>query len=244
MRGLGWGGFCLLGAFGVMFHETSHLIAALIFRHKITDIALFRPVSGKEDGVLGYVHHSYSRASRWQCVGNFFIGTAPMVFGAGFLTALLYISSSMAFNMTRLAANCDSEIFGNSIKTVVIVFSELLQMFIGNFAIFSQSYEFNAFTAIFVIFAFLICPHLGMSGADFKNTISGTLFLVASSFVAPAVINAWLEISYSDIYTAMLVFVTYYTFVLLIGFFVSLMAMLVNMALSSCLRPKKKTKGA
>ena len=52
-RSFGWTGYCILGSIGVPFHELSHLITAVIFRHKINEISLFRPSQGKTDGTLG-----------------------------------------------------------------------------------------------------------------------------------------------------------------------------------------------
>lgn len=42
-RNFGWTGYCILRSVGVTFHELSHLITAVIFRHKIKEVRLFRP---------------------------------------------------------------------------------------------------------------------------------------------------------------------------------------------------------
>jgi hypothetical protein len=62
-RSIGWTGYCVLGSVGVTFHELAHLLTAVIFRHKINNVKLFRPVQGKADGVLGYVDHSWNNRS-------------------------------------------------------------------------------------------------------------------------------------------------------------------------------------
>jgi len=57
-RNFGWAGYCVFGSVGVTYHELSHLITAVLFRHKITEVRLFRPFQRKADGTLGYVNHS------------------------------------------------------------------------------------------------------------------------------------------------------------------------------------------
>lgn len=74
------------GFLGIIIHELSHLILALIFRHGIQSVRLLkRPHLHPEDEsaddlALGYVNHTWNRHSRYQVIGNLFIGVAP-IFG-------------------------------------------------------------------------------------------------------------------------------------------------------------------
>lgn len=86
-RSVGWKGILWTAWFGTPIHEYSHAFFAKLFRHKITDMALFKP--NYQTGELGYVNHSYNQKSFFQSVGNFFIGSAPMIFGSLFLVLLL-----------------------------------------------------------------------------------------------------------------------------------------------------------
>ena len=79
------------GWFGCSVHELSHAFFALIFGHKITEIALFEPNKNGES--LGHVSHSYNKKSVYQKIGNFFIGIGPLLAGGIMLyliTLILY----------------------------------------------------------------------------------------------------------------------------------------------------------
>ncbi|WP_254171561.1 ACT domain-containing protein [Clostridioides difficile] len=74
-------GIIVTGAIGTFVHELSHLIMCLIFMHKINSVKFFRPIESKNDGILGYVSHSYKKDNLYQSIGNFFIGIAPIIGG-------------------------------------------------------------------------------------------------------------------------------------------------------------------
>lgn len=90
--------FCIWAtAPGVMLHEFSHALLCVVFRHKITDFALFSP---QKNGNLGWVCHKWDRRSAWQNIGSFFIGVAPLCFGVAaivFLTLLLLPHEALPF---------------------------------------------------------------------------------------------------------------------------------------------------
>ena len=77
-----------LGGLGIIIHECSHLIIALLFGHQITRFKLLvlphelnTPDPANPDHqALGYVFHSWNERSLYQTIGNAFIGIAP-VFG-------------------------------------------------------------------------------------------------------------------------------------------------------------------
>lgn len=69
-----------LSMFGVIVHELSHAIMALIFRHDVDKVQLFQRGKKNEDGyrTRGYVSHSWRPDSFYQQMGNLMIGLAPM----------------------------------------------------------------------------------------------------------------------------------------------------------------------
>jgi hypothetical protein len=84
---LGWRAVLVTGWIGVPIHELSHLVTAVVFRHRIVGWSLFDP--DPTTGTLGYVRHAHTRPSLYQLAGNFFIGVAPLVGGAAMLALLL-----------------------------------------------------------------------------------------------------------------------------------------------------------
>jgi len=84
---LGWRAVLVTGWIGVPVHELSHLLTAVVFRHRIVGYSLFDP--DPSTGTLGYVKHAHSRPTAWQMAGYFFIGVAPLVGGAAVLSLVL-----------------------------------------------------------------------------------------------------------------------------------------------------------
>lgn len=218
-RNFGWTGYCVLGSVGVTFHEIAHLITALIFRHKINEVRLFRPFQGKVDGTLGYVNHSFNSRSIYQRVGNFFIGTAPMFFGAGLLFILLRVAYPTSFmSVTEI---------GEIPNALLFAFSNT----------FNREVLFTIWTPVLLLFAIFICPYMHMSWADVKGATAGalglalvTLIISLASMVFPA--NIMVQIQ-----STMNTFVTYYAFALALGLIVSIL-MTIGFGLLSLIRGK------
>ena len=126
-RLFGWNVFCIFSSVGTIIHELSHFIMCLLFLHNVTEVELFRPVKGKEDGILGFVKHAY-KGTIYRKAGNFFIGCAPILSGSLIIMALLnvlkytkisvayililLIISSIAVNMDMSKADIKNSLFG------------------------------------------------------------------------------------------------------------------------------------
>ena len=217
----GWKWFCLNSAIGVPFHEISHLIFAVIFRHRITGVALFRPFKGRQDGNLGYVRHSYNRSSLWQTLGNFFIGVAPMLFGSAVLLVILLTCYPECFN---IQTSFESEI--DNWTNAGQSFDRLLLMF-------EPDSFFRLPMLLLIVFAVFVCPHLGMSKADFKGVLTGTMSLLGAGWIIPFYLTSWKNwLTYDQIISGLTVFMIYYFYALLIGFVISALVMLFNFVLS------------
>jgi hypothetical protein len=73
----------LFGLLGTIVHEASHVIACVLFRHRVQRVTWFDPSA--VDGALGSVEHSYDPSSAYQRVGTIVIGLAPLLAGAAVL---------------------------------------------------------------------------------------------------------------------------------------------------------------
>jgi hypothetical protein len=82
----------IFGWLGTSVHELGHAIFAVIFAHKVSEIKLFSPKSGKS---LGHVKHNYKKGNPYQTLGNFFIGLGPVLLGS----VLLLIISWLLFKL-------------------------------------------------------------------------------------------------------------------------------------------------
>ena len=81
MRAFGLNAPLIFGWLGVMVHEISHAVVALIFGHHVDKIQLLQnPFKDGNENRMGYVSHAWSPNNKYQQAGNFFIGIAP-IFG-------------------------------------------------------------------------------------------------------------------------------------------------------------------
>jgi len=100
-----------LGCLGIVIHETSHLIMAVIFRHGIQSVRLLKlphlnTRNGDDDLALGYVNHTWNQHSVYQNIGNLFIGVAPIFGCTASLLGLDYLLfPGLAHAILKLAAH-------------------------------------------------------------------------------------------------------------------------------------------
>lgn len=167
---IGWKGILWTAWFGTPFHEYSHVFFAKLFKHKIQEIALFRP--NQETGELGYVHHSWNTRSFYQSVGNFFIGMAPMIFGSTFLVFLLYlmVPNSQEIFSSLPTSGSVVEILKNIGKAITSLFNT------GNLK--------NGWFWLFLYLSFCIASHIAPSKADRKGVWHGlALIIITLTFI-------------------------------------------------------------
>ena len=93
-RTLGPKPFILIFGPGIVVHEISHMVAALLFLHEILDVKLFDLKA--KDGSHGHVISRPRNVNRflyilpaWIVIGELFIGIAPLIIGPG-LSALSF----------------------------------------------------------------------------------------------------------------------------------------------------------
>lgn len=197
----GWTGFCVLGLVGVPFHECSHLLTALLFNHTIAEFALYRPISGRRDGCLGYVNHIYDPDSLYQKAGNLIIGAAPMIMGALVLTFLF------SFALPDTGSIVSDDFFGYVADIAHLFASEL--------------FSGNAFAVGLIIAAVIICPHIGMSKADFKNTFTGVFSMFSLAVIVPRLLEYYAGVPQLYMEQTFYAFAVVYVYSLFIGLLIS-----------------------
>ncbi|MFD0896832.1 hypothetical protein [Loigolactobacillus binensis] len=162
------------GGLGIILHETSHLLTALLFRHKIIDYKLlvlpWHLNADSTEQALGYVKHAATK-KLWPTLGNLFIGIAP-IFGC---TAAMYLSTYLLLPVTyrRLEA------------FVTAPSGAALQWLLGSFALSSLP----LLLLWLVLITNITLGGFDLSPADFKNAATGVLptlllLLVISGLIA------------------------------------------------------------
>ncbi len=155
---IGAKGFAYFTAVGTVTHELGHLLAAVIFRHKIVKVSLFNP---QADGTLGYVSHSYNKKSLYQRIGNFFIGTAPIYCGVFVIYLLTKIFLPEAISTT-------ASLTDNALN------------FLHNF--FSWDFLFSIKGVIYLYLVFVISLNITLSPPDIKGALDGFLVMLIALF--------------------------------------------------------------
>lgn len=168
----GWKAVAVTAIIGVPIHEASHAVFCIIFMHKITKLVLIQ--TRDEDGVLGYVNHSYNSKSLYQQIGNFFIGIAPILGGTTAIIVLMHTIIPKMYNkFIAVSMNNLHAIKLNSIDLtgVFTYFVDLIKIIfsIKNFA--------NPYFILFLFLAMCISSHISLSSADIKGASKG-LFII------------------------------------------------------------------
>ena len=163
------------GLIGTPIHELSHALMCIIFRHRITDMRLYQ--MDDETGTMGYVTHTYNPRSRYQKIGLFFIGVAPIIGGSlviHFLMkwllpeAYLEISAYIDDFALILADGATLDIFAYSIaitkESLLIIFSSL---------------DKGLNCIVFLVLGACVAHHMKLSGADIKGSLPAIPLVVA-----------------------------------------------------------------
>jgi hypothetical protein len=161
----------LTGWVGTPVHEAGQAIFCLIFRHKITEIKFF---SSQKDGTTGYIKHEYNPKSLYQKIGNFFIGIAPMFFGALVIYALLWI----------FLPGCVPKEMGEGIGITGL---KILKN------IFNSNNFGNWRFWVFFYLSLSVASHAALSTSDLKGTVPSFLILLCLIFLVNLTAKAFLN---------------------------------------------------
>jgi len=177
-RTLGWKGILWTAWIGTPVHELGHIFFAKLFRHKIHKISIFQP--DEASGNLGHVEHSYNPHSLYQKIGNFFIGSAPMIFGSIILMIFLYL----------FVAN-GKEVFlplteqSHSITSFIASIAESLKNLFSTQNMSSWNFW------LFLYMSFCIASHMAPSKADRNGMWKGFFWMLILLVLINAIV-IWL----------------------------------------------------
>jgi len=167
----------VFGWLGTSVHELGHAIFAILFAHKISEIKLFTPASGKS---LGQVKHSYTKGNPYQTIGNFFIGIGPILLGA----LLLWLATWLLFDLNAISI---AEKQGVQINYRLFTSWELAKntgqgIYDGIMNIFSVVIENHGDywwkVVLFIYIFYAIGSSVTLSSSDMKGAFRGFIYFV------------------------------------------------------------------
>ncbi|MDY0001626.1 MAG: hypothetical protein RBU30_10055 [Polyangia bacterium] len=167
----GWRSVLVTGWLGVPLHELSHLVACLVFRHRVVAFSLFDP--DPRTGTLGYVQHSYRKRSPYQLAGSFFIGVAPLVGGALVLFGALWalLPSALPAYGAPLGADIGAQLAHTAAQAGVTLGGIFTLEHAGSLAFWA-----------FLLIALCVGSHLSPSRPDLQGAWPGLLLLLGALF--------------------------------------------------------------
>lgn len=165
----------VFGWLGTSVHELGHAIFAIIFAHKVSEIKLFTPGSGKS---LGQVKHSYSKGNPYQTLGNFFIGLGPILLG----TLLLLIVTWFLFglNIFSIAEKHNAVFNFNLFKSIDSLKTATVNIGKGVWECFNFILTGSKTTwwklALFFYLFYAVGSSISLSFSDIKGAFRGFLY--------------------------------------------------------------------
>ena len=187
-------GVCLAtGLLGTPVHELSHAAMCVVFGHRIDEIKLYQ--IDDENGVLGYVRHSYNQRNFWAKLGNYFIGVAPMLGGS--LVILLTLGWLLPDAYGSIVSSLESfagmrqDFSGDWFASYFSVFIDMLNAILAEVSV---GFAFWGFLLI----AVCIALHVNLSGADIKNALPSIPMLILLLIVVNSVLNLAFPALYGD----------------------------------------------
>lgn len=178
LYGFGW--------LGTSVHELSHAFFALIFGHKITEIELFKPNSDGES--LGHVSHSYNKRSIYQKIGNFFIGTSPLLSGG--IVLFFSVLLIFTFDITSLSTfRITPQVFTDLtlLKQLAISIWHSLIAFFS--IVFTGAHWWKSVLLVYILYS--TGSAMTLSKSDVGSAVSGFLWVVVF-FLVFNLITVWI----------------------------------------------------
>lgn len=163
----------ITGIIGTPIHELSHAFICMVFFHKIKKIKFFQ--LPKEDGVMGYVEHTYNKKNIYHLIGCFFISVAPIFIGSLIIYLLIRVMLPNAFSEINeyLELIIYLENSSTSYDSISYLVNILGEVFVCILSYFKTSFWWF----IFMIMALPISLHMRLSAQDIKESYIGIPFI-------------------------------------------------------------------
>lgn len=227
-----------VGWLGTSIHELGHAIFAILFAHKIKEIKLFTPNSGK---TLGHVKHSYKKGNPYQTLGNFFIGLGPILLGS----FLLLVITWLLFHL---------DIFSVAEKYKVVFSTELFMSFdslqnafvnigLGVWHCFEQILNGPKTSwwklVLFFYLFYAIGSSITLSPSDIKGASRGFLYFVIL-LLTFNLITIWIGNFVSEFFSQVNIVLSGFYFLIIISLCLNVVFILVLLLIKSLLSVFKK----
>lgn len=154
--------FDITAVIGTPIHELGHALMCPLFGHKIGKVKLWSPTA--QNGVYGYVEHSYNRKNPWAQLGNLFIGVGPIFSGLGVVVLMLWLCFPAQWS-DYLTASRALVAEGASVSEIA---SGVLSLFCAIPPAFSADW-LRCLLGLIVILP--VSLHISLSWADVKGSV-------------------------------------------------------------------------
>ena len=155
--------FDITAVIGTPVHELGHAMMCPLFGHKVESMRLWCPRA--ENGVYGYVNHSYNRKNLWARLGNLFIGIGPIFSGMLVVILMLWLCFPTAWS-EYLEATKDLSFEENTFLAISENIFSLFKLIPNSFS----SHNFRSILGLIIILP--ISLHISLSGQDIKGSLS------------------------------------------------------------------------
>ena len=182
------------GFIGTPIHEASHLVMCLVFFHKVNEVKFFQ--INDEDGVLGYVNHSWNPKNIYQQIGNYFIGVAPIVVG----TLVIFLGMKWFLPATYNDINGYFQAI-QVLGSKVTIFDYVFDMFGGMLSAMFMEMSIGWQWWVFMVLSICIALHMSLSGADLK----GSLVAIPLLLIIILAVNLVIGFIFGGVYNSFLI---------------------------------------
>jgi hypothetical protein len=221
--------YVYITALGTMVHELGHAFFCVIFAHKIVQVQWFKP---GDDGVLGFVKHSYNARNPWAILGNFFIGTGPIWFG---VTALWVLGTwGTGMGNSHLAGLIPDPTFfenmhGTHWLTMISNLAQGLWQMLRHLD--WQDWKLYVFAYLFLS----IGSHITLSPPDIRSSLSGIILIIAIWYLVNLV-ALWANASIQTFIDKLVPYGHLVTFALVLTMLATLATAILLALIGSCKR--------